>query len=1027
LRGISMTDPYINSEPKVQEDSIKLLENLGYEFISEEKNKSKRNNLKDVILKDILKEQLKKLNSYNYKGKTYKFSEKSIENAIDDLDVPLTEGLIKSNEHVYDQLILGNSYEETLDDCSKRSFSMKYIDFDNPENNVFHVTEEYSVQKQNLNQIEKNKRPDLILFVNGIPLGIIELKRSSVSVEEGISQIINYQNKELIPHLFRYIQIAVAGNPREVYYATTGTEKKFWSVWKEDLSDDLLKTIVIDRIPTKLDKDIYSLFNKARFLEIVKEYTIFDANIKKIARYQQYFAIKETLKSIDQFDTNGIRSGGLIWHTQGSGKSLTMVMLTRALKRKINNSKIIVVTDRVDLDKQIKETFFHARLEVLRATTGQNLVKLLKENKDAVITTVINKFESAMRNDIINDSSNVFVLVDESHRTQYGTFHAKMKKTFPHACYIGFTGTPLMKKEKNSFSKFGHMIHKYTMDQAVADKAVVPLLYEGREVPQEIIDKVWLDKKFELISRDLSDEQKEDLKKKWAIFQKVASSERRLEVIAIDINEHFKKNLSGTGFNAMLATNSKFEAVRYHKIFENYGDITTAFVISPPDLKEGVEELDDENKKLVQNEWGKIIKNYVSEEDYEDRIKSQFKAGEIDLLIVVDKLLTGFDSPRTTTLYVDKELKDHRLLQAIARVNRLYDEKDCGFIIDYRGLLGKLDKALTSYTSLANFDEEDLGTTMINTEQEIHLFKTYYSHLIDLFKPVKNKTDREEYEVFLANDNLRKEFYKYLKHYAKHLGYALSSEQIYDLVDDLKKYKNALKFYVELRKNVSLRYYERIDFGKYEEHMQKLLDTYIGASDVEHLTELVNIFDVENFNREIVRVEGGRAKADLIKSAVEKHIKHSFDENPVYYQSLSERIKEVLEKYHEKRISDEEYLKSMQDVLKDVQSKNMDLKTYPKLISESQDAKVIFDNIYEYFADYTGNGFEDDLAEISMKFDSEIKKNLKVNWVESQDVHNSIKQGIEDILWDLEDEKEISVDNEKIIERIMTMAISRYG
>ncbi|ABO34928.1 type I site-specific deoxyribonuclease, HsdR family [Methanococcus maripaludis C5] len=1022
-----MSNPYINTEIKVQKDSIELLKNLGYEFISEDENKLLRNNLKEVILKDILKEQLNKLNSYNYKGKTYKFSEKSIENAIADLDVPLTEGLIKSNEHVYDQLILGNSYEETLDDCSKRSFSIKYIDFDNPENNVFHVTEEYTVQKQNLNQTERNKRPDLILFVNGIPLGIIELKRTSVSVETGISQVINYQNRDYIPHLFRYIQIAVAGNPGNVYYATTGTEKKFWSVWKEDLSDDLLNSIVKNRIPTKLDKDIYSLFNKARFLEIIKEYTIFDANIKKIARYQQYFAIKETLKSIDNFDANGIRSGGLIWHTQGSGKSLTMVMLTRALKRKINNSKIVVVTDRVDLDKQIKETFLHARLDVLRATTGQNLVKFLKENKDAVITTVINKFESAMRNDIINDSSNVFVLVDESHRTQYGTFHAKMKKTFPHACYIGFTGTPLMKKEKNSFNKFGHMIHKYTMDQAVADKAVVPLLYEGREVPQEITDKKWLDKKFELISRDLSDEQKEDLKKKWAIFQKVASSERRLEVIAIDINEHFKKNLLGTGFNAMLATNSKFEAVRYHKIFENYGDIKTAFVISPPDLKEGVEELDDENKKLVQNEWGKIIKNYGSEEDYEDRIKSEFKAGEIDLLIVVDKLLTGFDSPRTTTLYVDKELKDHRLLQAIARVNRLYDEKDCGFIIDYRGLLGKLDMALTSYTSLANFDEEDLGTTMINTEQEIHLFKNYYSHLIDLFKPVKNKNDREEYEVFLANNDLRKEFYKYLKHYVKHLGYALSSEQIYDLVDDLKKYKNALKFYVELRKNVSLRYYERIDFGKYEEHMQKLLDTYIGASDVEHLTELVNIFDVENFNREIVRVEGGRAKADLIKSAVEKHIKHSFDENPVYYQSLSDRIKEVLDKYHEKRISDEEYLKSMQHVLKDVQSKNMDLKTYPTLISESQDAKIIFDNIYEYFGEYTGNGFEDDLAELSLKFDSEIKKNLKVNWVESQDVHNSIKQGIDDILWNLEDEMDISVDNEKIIEKIMTMAISRYG
>ncbi|MBA2868937.1 type I restriction endonuclease subunit R [Methanococcus maripaludis] len=1025
-----MLNPDIYGELKVQKDAIKLLKNMGYVYISKEENRNLRINLKEVILKDILKEQLNKLNSYTYKGKSYKFSEKSIENAISDLDVPLLEGLSKSNEKIYDQLILGNDYPEYIkSEKARKSFKIRYIDWETPENNVFHVTEEFSVEKQDLNTIEKTKRADLVLFVNGIPFGIIELKKSSVNIEEGISQLINYQNKEFIPHLYRYIQVTMAGNPNEAKYATTKTAKKFWSVWKEnDDHEEILNNLIPDRIITKLDKDIYSFFNKNRFLELVYSYTIFDANIKKIARFQQYFAIKKTLKSIEEFDATGKRKGGLIWHTQGSGKSLTMVMLAKALKRKINNSKIIVVTDRKSLDKQIESTFSHAGFQenVKRAKNGKDLVKMLKENKDYIITTIINKFASAMKHNVINNSENVFILVDEGHRSQHGDMHTKMKFSFPRGCYIGFTGTPLMKKEKNSFSKFGGMIHKYTMDEAVSDKAVVPLLYEGRLVPQEVIGQNWLDKKFEIISKNLLDEQKVDLKRKWARFQKVASSERRLEAIAIDINEHFRSNFKNTAFNAILATNSKFEALRYHKIFEEYGDIKTAFVISPPDMKEGVEEVDDDNKKLVQKEWKKILDQYGNEDDYEDRIKDSFLNGELDLLIVVDKLLTGFDAPRATVLYVDKELKDHKLLQAIARVNRLYDGKDFGYIIDYRGLLGNLDRALTSYSSLSNFEEMDLINSVIDIKKQIELVKTYYSHLSDMFKDIEGK-ESQEYEVYLADEKLRQRFYNLLKSYSIAMKTALTSEKIYEVLDDVQKYKRALKFYSSLRSAVSRRYQERIDFGEYEEQMQKLLDSYIGAGEVDQLTKPVNIFDAEKFNKEVLRVEGKRARADIIRSGIEKQIKHDWENNPEYYQTLSERIKDVLEKYLDKRITEEEYFLSMQNILKEVRTGNQDLKTYPNEITENNNAKAIYDNIYKFFANKSNNGFESVLGNLCLNFDLELINNCKVDWSGNPEVHNLISQKMDEMLWDIEDKYDISVDNDKVIETVIKMALRRYG
>ena len=1016
-------------EKTLQNNIIKLLKNMGYNYISPQQMDNYRSNKKEVLLKDILFETLNRLNFYEYKGKKHFFSKKNILKAIDDLDESLNEGLLIANQKITDQLIFGNSYQEELEDGVKKSFSLKYIDFKNIENNVFHFTEEFSVSRQTLNEKDKTRRPDIVLFINGIPFGVIELKKSSVETEQGISQMIRNQSIGEIPHLFKFTQILLVGNNHSPQYATTGTPKKFYATWEEDVRKDI-NTLIRERTVSKLDKTIYSLFQKKRVIEFLHSFIIFDNKLKKIARYQQYFAIKEIMKKINKIDKTGRRGGGLIWHTQGSGKSLTMVMLTRLIKREIPNSKIVVVTDRKDLDRQIHSTFNKSEIEAIRARSGKDLIKLLQSGK-SVITTLIHKFETVKKEKVILNDPNIFILVDESHRTQEGDLNKAMKKVFPFACYLGFTGTPLMKKEKSTISKFGGLIHKYTIDQAVRDGAVLPLLYEGRLVEQWISDEKGLDRRFDILSRDLNDEQKLDLKKKWARFQKVASSERRLEMIMLDINEHFIKNIQGTGFKAMLATSSKYEAIKYHKLFEELGDIKTAFVISAPDSREGYESVDDDNKVFINEEWQKIIKKYGSEDRYLEKIKDEFVEGEeIELLIVVDKLLTGFDAPRATVLYIDKELKEHNLLQAIARVNRLYDGKDFGFIIDYRGLLGNLDSALTSYSSLDGFDEEDLVGTVIDIKEEIARVKTYYSYLEELFKNIENKNDQESYEVFLADKDIRKEFYEYLSNYARALKLSLSSDKIDEVFSEseIEEYKLKMKFYNNLRASIKIRYHESVDFGKYEKQMQKLLDTFISAEDVHQLTKLVNIFDAD-FESEIDRIVGDNAKADTILSAVSATITEKMDSNPAYYEKLSLKIKEIIEAYKNDRLSDEEKLKNAKDVRKMLLSQeNQESENYPESIKDNRCARAIFDNIADEFK-FLGDKSSGVIESISISFDNIFKEaSKKPEWANNSDVTNQIDGQIADILWDLEDEYNIKFENlDEIIIRVRNIGINNYS
>lgn len=1035
--GIMSKARLLNEENISQKPAIEVLKKLGYNYIPSEEAEKMRGNLYNVLLKDILKEKLMEINGYEYKGKTYKFSDKNIEQAIKDLDEPLMDGLVKTSEKIYDSLMLGRSYEESLHDGVRRSFSLNYIDWEDMSNNVFHVVEEFTVERDDG---KGNVRPDIVLFVNGIPLGVIECKRSSISISQGISQMLRNQRDEYIPQLFKYTQILMSTNNNETKYGTVCTPERFWSVWKEEEEDWLewnLSKTVYNRLATNQDKNIISLFHPLRLLDITKYFVLYDKNIKKIARYQQYFAVKEITKTINQRDENGNRQSGVIWHTQGSGKSLTMTMFARYILSELasSNIKLVVVTDRVNLDKQIHETFNHTRLKASRAATGTHLVELINDNGTDIITTLVHKFDTAADRQKPILSQDIFVLVDESHRTQYGELHVKMKKVFPNACYLGFTGTPLMKDEKNTMIKFGGLIHTYTIADAVRDKTIVPLLYEGKMVDQTVNRRA-IDNRLEMITRNLNDKQKEEVMKKWSQFERIASSDQRINMIAFDINDHFSDNYKtqGSQFKAMLATNSKVEAVRYFKEFENLGDLNTAVVISPPDQREGHSSVNEESDNLVIRFWDRMMDRYGNEESYEESIKDEFVNGDdLDLLIVVDKLLTGFDAPKATIMYIDKPMKEHTLLQAIARVNRLYEGKDYGIIIDYRGLLEKLDEAMEMYSGagLENFDPEDLKGALYDVISIIGSLRSYYTELVNIFMRVKNKYDMEEYQVLLADEELREHFYDTLSNFSRNLTIALESEKIYDALpkEEIEKYKKDFRFYQELRKSVRIRYSDTIDHKEYEAKMQKLMDNYIAAEDVIRITNPVDILDKKGFEEELDRLGTPRAKADAIRTRLSKSISKSWDENPAFYKKFSERIEEVLEAYKDKRISEKEYFERMRNMQKDYAKGDSGIE-YPNNIKDDKEAQVFYGTTANIFKEFN-DGYEatESTAELAIDIKNIIGEYKQVDWHTNSDIHNKIAQELDDLIYDFKEMKGINLGYEqidKMIEELIKIFLKRY-
>ena len=1017
-----------------QKPAIALLQSMGYTYISPEDCEKQRGSRYHVLLKDILRGQLRRLNRYSYAGAENEFSAANIERAMEELDEPLTDGLVRTSEKIYDALLLGKSYPETVGGGKSLSFNLKYIDWEHPENNLFHVTEEFVVESQDKLH---NARPDIVLFINGIPFAVIECKAPHISVEQAVEQMIRNQQADYIPQLFKYAQIVMATNKNVVKYATAGTPKKFWSVWKEqdtEFLDSRLAQLVADRAPTEQDRNIISLFSRERLMELTRYFVLFDANVKKICRYQQYFAIREIIKTIAQKDSKGNRQSGVIWHTQGSGKSLTMVMLAKyiLMELAVCNPRVVIVTDRKELDGQIAATFAHTRLNPARATSGRHLVELVTNGKADVITTIINKFNTAERLEAKNNSRDVFVLIDESHRSNYGSMAAKMRTVFPNACYIGFTGTPLMKREKNTLTKFGKLIHKYTIQDGVEDGAIVPLIYEGRFVEQKV-DEENIDMWFQQTTKRLTDPQKEDLRRKWSSIRRLTSTDARIKRIALDINNHFLLGFKDTGFKAMLATNYKRDAIRYLKCFEQFGDLNCAVVISPPDMRESVDDVDEGTDNMVIEYWEKMMKQYGDADTYEEAMKNKFCDGEIDILIVCSKLLTGFDAPVCQVLYIDKELKEHGLLQAIARTNRLHDGKEYGLIVDYRGLIQKLDAAMDMYSGagLENFEGRDLRGVVIDVLEALGQLRTAYTNLIDLFADVKDLSDTEAVEVSLADEKKREQFYNLLCAFGRALDLVLNSEQAYAALpgEEREKYQNRFLFFSKVRRSVKIRYCDAIDNREYEPLMQNLLDTHLSVAGLKQITNPVDILNKDDFERELEELGSLRAKADAITSRLSKSISAKYEENPAYYDSFSKRIKDALDQYKEKVISEAEYLAKMRSIMEDYHSGKSSV-SYPERIKCNIHAQAFYGVITALFDDAQIEGMTPDFAaEIAEEITAIIAKHSRVDWTNNQTIHNRICQDIEDLFYAYEKNRGLVLSFDlidKVIENVKTVALRRF-
>jgi type I restriction enzyme R subunit len=1057
-----------NEKHLSQIPALQLLISLGFEYITPaEALYERQERTSNVLLENILRSQLKKINRIRYKTNEYLFSEENVQSAIQKLKNIKYDGLLKTNEAVYDLLTLGTALEQTIEGNSK-SFNLNYIDWRNPQRNLFYVAIEYSVERS---RSTETARPDIVLFVNGIPFCVIECKAPQVEVEQAVSQSIRNQNDDYIPKLFIYTQLVLAVNKNSAMYATTGSAAKFWGLWKEPQMEagdrkfgklqefvnkplgnhtltriaDALNTnpvsLKTDHLVTEQDKAIYSLCRPDRLLELAWKFTVFDGGIKKIARYQQYFVVKSTINRVKQFDINGSRKGGIIWHTQGSGKSLTMVMLTRnlALDTEIMNPRIVLVTDRDDLDKQLGNTFAACGLEANRASSGRNLLELVAEKQSGIITTLIHKFDKAFAVKKYQDESpDIFILVDESHRTQFGSFSARMRQMFPNACYLGFTGTPLLKKEKNSFAKFGKLVEPhYSITQAVEDGAVVPLLYEGRHV-EMTQNKKAVDLWFERLTQGLTKEQQADLKRKYARAEMLNKADQVIYMRAFDISEHYRSNWQGTGFKAQLVTPGKAAALRYNSYLNEIGIVSSEVVISPPDMREGYDETDDETTDEVVKFWQKMMKRYGNEEEYTKQLINQFKHGsEPEILIVVDKLLTGFDAPRNTVLYLCRILREHTLLQAIARVNRLYEGKEFGFIVDYVSVLGELDKALTMYSAFEGFDESDLVGTIASIKSEIDKLPQRYSDLWDIFKSVKYSYDEEAYEVLLADDELREEFYERLSEYSKTLAIAFSSDRFLFETDDktLFRYKADLRKFQLLKASVKLRYAEAIDYRDYEPRIKKLLDTHIQANEVIQLNEPVNIFDDNMFNQ--VKEDQGvyqtkkptASKADTIAHATKKVITEKMGEDPAFYEKFSKLIQQAIEDFRAKRISDLDYLGKVVDIRDKVVGKVHD--DVPEKLTGNEDAMAYYGILKPFFEkhDLDESDLESIAADTAIAIHSILESHQKVNFWYDEDAQKQTVNEIDDYFYDeLKVRKgiELSLDQmDDIIEKALQVAKHR--
>ena len=1037
---------------------VEMLINMGYRYIPTSEVMAERGgDTSKFILRDTAFKKLSEINDYEIGDEVFKFSDKDVREAIDELENIQFEGLIDTSKKVYSMIMptSGGKTIKVLHNGKSVSKNFRFIDFENPKNNDFAVAVEFEAMGKN------GIRPDIVVFVNGIPFVIIENKKSSVSVEQALSQFQRNQSTDYCPKLFVYPQLLVGANKEELKYGTTGTPNKFFVNWKEkdvDISkiDEKVKRIIgkkinnslyknilndlnravyghsqqTDRTITEQDRSVLMLFEKKRLLDLTKNYILYDAGAKKIMRYQQYFAIQKMLKRISKIKKTKKgekREGGLVWHTQGSGKSLTMVMFVKALIENphIVNPRVLIVTDRKDLDRQIKTTFQNSGLkkDIIQAKSGSDLIKLIKHKDLRVITTLIHKFQSASKKKInLEDlDKNIFVLIDEAHRSQSGMANLEMNKIIPNACYIAFTGTPLLKNEKSK-QKFGSFIDKYTIDDALEDGIILPLIYEGRYVDLHQ-DRHEIDRQIERLTEGLNEKQKKQLQKN--IEKKIIKDNpKRIVEIAYDIEKHFLKRFKDTGLKAQIVAPSKFSAMLFQKYFENSGKIHTSLVISDDN---GIIGDEDEHRKEVDAYLKKIKESHQTLLSYEKDAIESFKYNDdgVEILIVVDKLLTGFDAPRNTILYLAKELRDHNLLQAIARVNRLYDNKvvpkTAGYIIDYSENAQNIKTAMQLF---GNYDEDDVAGTLIDVDEKIEELEKNYNNLHDIFKTVKG--DDEAYIQHLEEEPKRKEFYDSLNLFLKSFNECMVLQEFVHEFKNLDTYRNELKKFMELRKTVSVRYADRVDFDKYKQALIKIMDDNIKAEEAELLTKQITITDTEAFEKIVEEMGSDKSKAEAIAAQTQRTITEKLDTDPKFYQKFSDKINDILEEMRKKKIADIEALKQMKLIEDEVLNKKDD--SIPDKIKGKIGADIFYRNLQDEFNEFDLS--DEQYIDIIINMLDALKSELIVDWYRNNEVKRVIYNKLDDYLYDeVIVKQDIKLTNDKIkniIDKIIKLAVENH-
>lgn len=965
---------------------------LDYHYLGNLKDSSNKN-IREADLREYLK----------HKGYSNKLIDKAVEELLKTAS-NLSNGLYDANQAVYSLLKYGSKVRENPED---RPTTVYFIDFENPTNNFFSIAEEVTVVEN------QEKRPDVVVYVNGIALVVIELKRSAVSVSNGIRQNLTNQKAQFIAPFFSTVQFCMAGNDIEgLRYGTIFTSEKYYLEWKpdgfqehEDERDpyDTLVMAKCERFENVLFKQVYQMFFKRRLIDLIENFIVFDKGIKKVCRYNQFYAIKRAQNRV--INKN---QGGIIWHTQGSGKTLTMVWLSKWIlaNSKAKDPRILIITDRDELDEQIEKTYLGVNEKIVRTKSCDDLLKKLDKVEYPLLCSLIHKFgrrggeasESdytkyieELKKSLPTDfcaKGKIYVFVDECHRTQSGKLHEAMKTIIPNAIFIGFTGTPLLKKDKKtSIEVFGTYIHSYKFNEAVADGVVLDLRYEYRDIPQDIITKDKIDLWFDKKTSALSSRAKAKLKEKWATMQSVYSSHSRLERIALDIIEDFnlKDRLCDGNGNAILVADSIYSACKYYEIFQSKGfkkcAIISSYTPQVGDLRTDTVS-DDSNTETYEkyeiylkmlgldpNNPPKNIKNRV--EDFEKDVKDKFinQPANMKLLIVVDKLLTGFDAPPCTYLYVDKNMQDHGLFQAVCRVNRLdKDSKDFGYIVDYKQLFGDLKDAMDKYTSGAfeNYDKKDVeGLIKDRSKEAIKYFKDIYDQLEQLCDGVEApKTDQQYLHYFCGVSGmdeqsdelfvrLREKLYKLVNALIRSFAEAKQYMMNTDSAKNICNYEKKVCFYIELKQAIGIKSGDFIDLKAYEPDMRMLIDNYIEASSPIKIGEFDDLTLLDFIKKEGESLIDDSKSSDEKSGAaesIENNIRRKIVEkktvNPKYYEKMSEILSELIKERNDSVVSYKELLDKLIKLATNVENPKGN-SHYPERIKYSGALQALYDLVDE--------------------------------------------------------------------------------